>query len=140
MNRDDYIRTNPHFFRLIGWAAAGGTLALLLLALLLPAPLQEPANPAVVPNPVKAGWFLLWIQEMVSWSAAWIYPVLAASIWLVGLPWFGRRISAGYAVWWPQERRGSSLIFVVALAMVLLLTAVGLWLRGENWALVLPWP
>ena len=139
MNNDHYLKSSPYFFRVIGWAAGVWCLVLLLLAALLPAPLQEAANPAIVPNPVKAGWFLLWIQEVVSWAAEWVYLVLAGAIWLVALPWLSCRPTAEHAVWWPRERVGSSLLFAAWLLLVLGLTVLALWFRGENWGLVLPW-
>ena len=45
-----------------------GAAVLLLLAALVPAPLETPADPAHAPNPAKSAWFLLWIQELVSYS------------------------------------------------------------------------
>lgn len=140
MSRSDgYIDSAPRFFRLIGWAAVCGVLALCLLAALLPAPLQEQANPALVPNPVKAGWFLLWIQEVVSWSKYGIYPVLAAGVWLLALPWLGRGPENERASWWPRERWASNLIFTLLVVLVLVLSILAICCRGENWAFVLPW-
>ena len=46
------------------------TLATLALASLLTvafrAPLEAPANPNVTPNPAKAPWYFLWLQELVT--------------------------------------------------------------------------
>ncbi len=139
MKPDDYINSSPRFFRLIGWAAVFGLLALVLMAVLVPAPLQEPANQALVPNPVKAGWFLLWIQEVVSWSKYWIYPLLAAGVWLLALPWLGRCPENERVNWWPRERLTSNLIFVLLVLLVLVLSILAICFRGENWAFVLPW-
>lgn len=139
MHNDHYIKSSPHFFRLIGWTAAVWCLLLCLLATLLPAPLQEPANPAMVPNPVKAGWFLLWIQEVVSWSKYWIYPLLATAVWLVALPWLGKAPVIERAAWWPRQRRLTNLLFLLLVLAVLLLTIMALWFRGANWGMVRPW-
>ena len=46
------------------------------LALFVPAPLQGPADPSRVPNPVKSAWFLLWTQELVSWSKELVHPMV----------------------------------------------------------------
>ena len=139
MNNNDYIRSAPRFFRLIGLTAALGCALLFILAGIIPAPLQEAANPVLVPNPVKSGWFLLWIQELVSWSKYWVYGVLIAGGWLVGLPWLGRQQASVQARWWPQERRVSTVLFVLLILAILLLTVLASWFRGENWELVLPW-
>ena len=41
----------------------------MLLALVVPAPLEEAANPEVTPNPAKAPWYFLGLQELVGYSA-----------------------------------------------------------------------
>ncbi|MBI5655355.1 MAG: cytochrome B6, partial [Geobacter sp.] len=75
--KQDFVKSSPHFFRLI----YGALLIFLVLALcggaLLPAPLLGPADPGNPPNPAKSAWFLLWIQELVSYGTFFIYPALA---------------------------------------------------------------
>ena len=61
----EYVHSDPHFFRLIKVAMAFGLVLLLLLAAVIPAPLEGPADISRVPNPVKSAWFLMWIQELV---------------------------------------------------------------------------
>ena len=47
--------------------AVFGTIALVsLMAVFIPSPLEEPANPLVTPNPAKAPWYFLWLQEIVT--------------------------------------------------------------------------
>ena len=41
-------------------------LAVTVLAMLIPSPLEEAANPLVTPNPAKAPWYFLWLQEIVA--------------------------------------------------------------------------
>ena len=44
-----------------------GTIAMVgVLALFLRSPLEEPAYPMVTPNPAKAPWYFLWLQEIVT--------------------------------------------------------------------------
>src|SRR5512132_3372150 len=44
-----------------------GTIAVVsILAVFVPSPLEEPANPLVTPNPAKAPWYFLWLQELVT--------------------------------------------------------------------------
>ena len=132
-----YIKSSPHFFRLIlraFWLCAA---ALLLLSALIPAPLQEPARLAVVPNPVKSAWFLLWIQELVSYRVWLIYPVLLAGLFLIALPWLIGRIPDKAAWFGPRHRLPAVITLLLFLGM-LILTLTGLFFRGENWAFVLP--
>src|SRR6476659_11347942 len=44
-----------------------GTIALVgILAVFVRSPLEEPANPLITPNPAKAPWYFLWLQEIVT--------------------------------------------------------------------------
>src|SRR5260370_33677106 len=52
------------------------TIALVLLALLWDAPLEQTANPLVTPNPAKAPWYFLGLQELLHYFP----PVVAGSI------------------------------------------------------------
>jgi quinol-cytochrome oxidoreductase complex cytochrome b subunit len=61
------------------------TVALSLgLALVFQAPLEEPANPEVTPNPAKAPWYFLGLQEMVGYSAL-MGGVIVPGIVILGL-------------------------------------------------------
>lgn len=112
--------------------------SLLLLAALIPAPLQEGATPAVPPNPVKSAWFLLWIQELVSYSRLTIYPVLGFGCLFLLLPWLPGSTHLQRACWFPREQRGINLLTVASLAAIVVLTVIALFFRGKNWSFVLP--
>ena len=82
-----YVRSSPHFFRPVGRSMLLALAVLLVLSALLPAPLETPADPAHAPNPAKSAWFLLWIQELVSYGTLAIYVAVALAAFLVALPW-----------------------------------------------------
>jgi hypothetical protein len=110
---------------------------LLVLAALVPAPLETPADPAHPPNPAKSAWFLLWIQELVSYSTLAIYAAVALAALLLALPWLPvPRLER--ARWLPREHRPLALVVLLAALFVLGLTVVGLFLRGPDWRLVRP--
>jgi len=134
--KNRFVKSSPHFFRLIGSSMYALALLLLVLAALIPAPLQEQANPAVTPNPAKSAWFLLWIQEMVSWSRLMIYPVALLGCLFVLLPWLpvGPRIHR--AVWFPREQRAVSAIAIILAAALAALTGVAMFFRGADWSFV----
>ena len=134
----DFVKSSPHFFRLIGYAAAATVVGLLVLAWLFPAPLQEPANSGVVPNPVKSAWFLLWVQELVSYSALMIYPVIAGAFFFLLLPWLPVSLPAHRATWFPRDERLVTAAVLAVFLAVVLLTVVAAFFRGENWSLVSP--
>jgi quinol-cytochrome oxidoreductase complex cytochrome b subunit len=72
----------------------------MLLALVVPAPLEEAANPEVTPNPAKAPWYFLGLQELVGYSAL-VGGVLIPGIVLIGLaliPYLDREQS-GIGLW-----------------------------------------
>jgi hypothetical protein len=132
-----YVKSSPHFFRPVGRSMLLGVAVLLVLAALVPAPLQAPADPAHPPNPAKSAWFLLWIQELVSHNTLAIYVAVALASLLVALPWLPVR-PLDQARWFPSEHRPLALAVLLAAFFVLGLTVVGLFLRGPDWRLVLP--
>ena len=133
-----YVKSSPYFFRLIGYAMASTFVGLLTLALLFPAPLQEPANLGIVPNPVKSAWFLLWIQELVSYSALFIYPVIGGSIVFLLLPWLPSGRSSRHAAWFPRDQRIITAATLLIFFAIVSLTVVAYFFRGENWSLASP--
>ena len=49
---------------------------LIVWSILVPAPLEEPANPAATPNPSKAPWYFLGLQEMLVYFDPWLAGVI----------------------------------------------------------------
>jgi len=132
-----YVKSSPHFFRPVGRSMLLGIAVLLVLAALVPAPLETPADAAHAPNPAKSAWFLLWIQELVSHSTLAIYVAVALAAFLMALPWLPLP-KLENARWLPREHRALAVVVLAAAALVLVLTVVGLTLRGPDWRLVLP--
>ena len=56
----------------------------LILALVFAAPLEVAANPEVTPNPAKAPWYFLGLQELVGYSAL-VGGVIVPGVVVVGL-------------------------------------------------------
>lgn len=134
--KSGFVKSSPNFFRLISRSMYVLAASLLLLAALIPAPLQEQANPAVTPNPAKSAWFLLWIQEMVSWSRFMIYPVLMLACLFLLLPWLPVGSHIQRAIWFPREKTVVSAITVTLIIFIVLLTLLAMYFRGTNWSLV----
>jgi hypothetical protein len=133
--KNGFVKSSPHFFRLIIRSMSACAVSLLLLAALIPAPLQEQANPAVTPNPAKSAWFLLWIQELVSWSRLMIYPVILLAGLFLLLPWLSVGTRTHRASWFPCEQKTVSIITLVLVVVIVALTVVALFFRGINWSL-----
>jgi hypothetical protein len=130
-----FVKSSPHFFRLIARSLLLFAACLLVAAAFLPAPLEVGANPALTPNPVKSAWFLLWIQELVSYSRLMIYPVLALGGLFLLLPWLPGSTHIHQARWFAREQRGINLLTVLTFGAIVALTVVALFLRGKNWSL-----
>jgi quinol-cytochrome oxidoreductase complex cytochrome b subunit len=132
-----YVSSTPRLFRLVTFGFALGTAVLLLAAVSIPAPLDMPADPAHAPNPAKSAWFLLWIQELVSYSTSAIYVALLLVATFVALPWLPVP-TLERAAWFPREHRLVSIFVLAACGFVLALTVVGLFMRGPDWRFVSP--
>lgn len=112
----------------------------LFLSVFWNAPLEELANPTRPPNPAKAPWYFLGLQELVAYSALWggvIVPALLLMV-LVVLPYLDRQ-RAGVGVWFARERRVAIAIFTACIIATVVLTVVGTFFRGPNWSWIWPW-
>ncbi|PKN56861.1 MAG: cytochrome B6 [Deltaproteobacteria bacterium HGW-Deltaproteobacteria-14] len=112
------------------------TAALLIAAAFVPAPLTARADLGDVPNPVKAAWFLVWIQEVVSYAVEAIYLVGFAALAVLLLPYLDRAPHAPAARWFSPERRPLHVIGLTLVLAVLAWTVIGLFFRGPDWQLV----
>lgn len=128
----------PWLYRAEG-AVALMTLALLLaLALCIDAPIHERADPLHPPNPARAPWYFVGIQEMVSHSAVFggvVVPTLIG-LFLLLTPLFDRRPTGGR--WLSRERRWLDRAFLLLLLSQLVLIVIGQWFRGSNRTLLNP--
>ncbi|NIM02104.1 MAG: DUF4405 domain-containing protein [Acidobacteria bacterium] len=84
LNMDNSVPATPHITVRLLWVTLLTIAATLLLALVWPAPLEEPANPEVTPNPAKAPWYFLGLQELVGYSAL-MGGVIIPGIVILGL-------------------------------------------------------
>jgi quinol-cytochrome oxidoreductase complex cytochrome b subunit len=123
-----------------------------VLSMVVPTPLEEPANPRVTPNPAKAPWYFLWLQELVTDTTIHIggftingaliggilipgLLILAALAW----PYFDRSPLNGVGVWFARARTNQNLVFLAIVILVLILTVIGTFLRGPYWKFFWPW-
>ncbi len=116
-------------------------LALAWLGLLFEAPLDVPANPDFTPNPAKAPWYFLGIQELLVYFDPWLAGVVIPLLILSGLiltPLIDNNPGGvqGYSF---RRRIWACLPFTAGLTMLILLTAIAAWFRGSNWDWYWPW-
>ncbi|MCP4634069.1 MAG: DUF4405 domain-containing protein [candidate division Zixibacteria bacterium] len=92
LNSRNSVSSSPHMVRRIIIVLILTLLASSALGLFIQAPLEEPANPSVTPNPAKAPWYFLGLQELVGYSA-FIGGVLIPGLVVLGLmviPWMDK--------------------------------------------------
>lgn len=145
-------RSSPDLTRRLSAVLLGTMAATSVLAILFRAPLEAPANPSVTPNPAKAPWYFLWLQELVTdttftLAGVTINGALIGGILLPGLlvlalflwPYRDRTSVRAVGVWFAPERRRQNIIFLVIVAAILVLTIIGTFLRGPYWNFYWPW-
>ena len=123
------------FFR-EGIALVVTVISVMAVSLFWNAPLEEMANPVKTPNPAKAPWYFLGLQELVSHSALLggvVAPALVV-LALVALPYLDPNPSRR-----PADRRWAIWIFSVFVVANIALIVIGTLFRGPGWALVPPW-
>ncbi len=112
----------------------------LLVALLFGAPLEEPVNIMHPPNPAKAPWYFLGLQELVSYSAFWGgigVPGLEVLILLL-VPYIDRS-PRGVGKWFAKERILANSLFMLFAVLNVIFIIIGTFFRGPNWSFVSPW-
>jgi quinol-cytochrome oxidoreductase complex cytochrome b subunit len=132
----DYIPTSPFLFRIIKRAMVLLIGILLLLAVIVPAPLQDPGNLEKSPNPVKAAWFFLWIQELASYSTKMIYIIMLLGICFFLLPYLPGIPESEQARWLSKDQQWVNIVTVFIFLCILALTVVAMFFRGANWGFV----
>jgi len=113
-----------------------GMIILVVWSLLLKAPIEEPANPARTPNPSKAPWYFLGLQEMLVYFDPWLAGVVFPSLIIVGLmaiPFIDTNPRGnGYFTF--KERRVEITIFLFGFLILWVnMVMLGTFLRGPNW-------
>jgi quinol-cytochrome oxidoreductase complex cytochrome b subunit len=146
------VMSSPNLTRRLLVVSLGTLVVASILTIIFRAPLEAAANPAVTPNPAKAPWYFLWLQELVTTTTfaiggftvngaligGIVLPgllVLAALAW----PYLDKSSIRSVGVWWAADRRRQNIVFLVIVAAILILTVIGTFLRGPYWNWYWPW-
>ena len=112
------------------------TAFMLLWSIGIPAPLEEPASAAATPNPSKAPWYFLGLQEMLVYFDPWMAGVVAPSLIIVGLmaiPYIDKN-PKGNGYYTLAERKFAIHGFMFGFIVLwVALVFLGTFLRGPNW-------
>jgi hypothetical protein len=109
---------------------------LIVWSIVVQAPIEQPANPTDSPNPSKAPWYFLGLQEMLVYFDPWMAGVVLPSLIIVGLmaiPYIDTN-PRGNGYYTFKERRWEIALFLYGFIILwLLLIIAGTFLRGPNW-------
>jgi len=111
----------------------------LIVSWLFNAPLEQPVNIMHPPNPAKAPWYFLGLQEQVSYSAFWggIGVPGIELLLLLAIPYIDRG-KAGVGRWFARQRILANSIFLLFVIVNVILIVIGTFFRGANWQFVSP--
>jgi hypothetical protein len=133
---DKVVHTWPYLLRVEFLAALIVSVALILWAVWLPAPLEPPANPTLTTNPAKAPWYFLGLQELLVYFDPWIAGVILPHIILGGLmaiPYIDTNpLGNGYYTWRQRKFAITTYMFGFIVLWVLL-AVIGTFIRGPGW-------
>ena len=112
------------------------TALLILWGIALQAPLEEPASAVKTPNPSKAPWYFLGLQEMLVYYDPWLAGVVFPSVILGGMmaiPYIDfNKLGNGYYTF--NERKFAITTFMFGfLPLWVGMIILGTFLRGPNW-------
>ncbi len=111
-------------------------------SIMIDAPLEEPSDPAKTPNPSKAPWYFLALQEMLVYFDPWIAGVVLPGLIIAGLiaiPYIDIN-PKGKGYYTIKERPFALGVFCFGFIILwIVLMIVGTFLRGPGWNIFMPW-
>ena len=139
---DDKVHTWPHLVRLEFLVAILVFAVLIIWSVSIDAPLEEPANPTRTPNPSKAPWYFLGLQEMLVYFDPWHAGVVLPSLIIVGLmviPFIDIN-PKGNGYYCFKDRKYEILTFFLGFHILWVsMIIIGTFFRGPGWNLFWPW-
>jgi len=133
----DKVNTWPHLVAIEFVALMVVTAALFVFSVFVDAPLLEFANFNDQPNPSKAPWYFLGLQELLSYFDPQVAGVIIPGFGLAGLafiPYIDRNPSVR-----PSDRKLAIMIFTFFVMAASILTIFGSFFRGPGFNFVFPW-
>jgi menaquinol-cytochrome c reductase cytochrome b/c subunit len=133
----DKVHVWPHLLGIEFVASLAVTAFLLVFSVFVNAPLLELANFNETPNPSKAPWYFLGLQELLTMFHPMVAGVTLPGLGLVGLilaPYTDRNPSNK-----PEDRKFAISLFTLFLMGWAVLTLIGSFFRGPGQNFVFPW-
>ena len=133
----DKVHTWPHLLAAEFVAALACTAFLFFFSVFVNAPLLQLANPNQTPNPSKAPWYFLGLQELLTMFHPMVAGVTVPGIALFALilaPYIDKNPSNK-----PEDRKFATSIMTVHLMFWAVLVMIGSFFRGPGFNFVFPW-
>ncbi len=134
----DKVNTWPHLMIAEFSALMVVTAVLIVISVILQAPLLELANFNATPNPSKAPWYFLGLQELLSYYdpqiAGVIIPTITGLLGFMAIPYVDRNPSTK-----PSDRKFAIMLFTLFLTGSATLTLIGTLFRGPGFNFTYPW-
>jgi len=133
----DKVHVWPHLISAEFTAALACTAFLLVFSTFVNAPLLASANFNLTPNPAKAPWYFMGLQEMLTM----FHPMVAGvtvpgvALALLAVAGFIDRNPSNK----PEDRKFATALFTFFLMFWAVLVIVGSFFRGEGYNFILPW-
>jgi quinol---cytochrome c reductase cytochrome c subunit, bacillus type len=133
----DKVNVWPHLLVVEFGAALAMSAFLLAFSTFVNAPLLGAANPNLTPNPSKAPWYFLGLQEMLT-----MFHPMVAGVTIPGIA-LGVLGAAGYIDKnpsnKPEDRKFVIALFTFFMMFWAVLVLIGSFFRGEGQNFILPW-
>jgi quinol-cytochrome oxidoreductase complex cytochrome b subunit len=134
---DDTVFTWPHLLVRHVVVGLGVVATVLAMGVAFTAPLRSIANPNLTPEPAKAPWYFVGLQELLSHFdplVAGILVPVGVMITLMLLPYIDRNPATE-----SRNRKFAVAVFSAVLLIAVTLTVIGALFRGPGWTFVAPW-
>jgi hypothetical protein len=133
----DKVHTWPHLLAVEFVAALAITVFTLIFSIFVNAPLLELANLNQTPNPSKAPWYFLGLQELLT-----MFHPMVAGVTIPGMGIFLLILSPyidKYPSNKPEDRKFAISLFTVQMMFWAVLVIIGSFFRGPGFNFVAPW-
>jgi menaquinol-cytochrome c reductase cytochrome b/c subunit len=123
------LMTYPHLLVREAIAFESLVVAMVIVSLFWDAPLEQLANPLLTPNPAKAPWYFLGLQELLHFFPPFVAGILIPTLVIVALvviPYFSVNVQAE-AIWAGTPSQNLRTALITALAVLALLVAFHAW-------------
>ncbi len=134
----DKVNTWPHLMLMEFGALLAITALLVIMSIIIHSPLLDPANFNATPNPSKAPWYFLGLQELLSYFdpqiAGVMIPTFTGFAFFILVPYLDKNPSTT-----PSDRKFAIALYSMFLAGAATLTIIGVLFRGQGFNFTYPW-